>query len=89
MLSLSSLELRNIIESSFLPMRCQCSMGADESLTVKVFDAKNERMDLMVTGICASKLDSSRAISELVAKLRHDLQVSQDASYSPVRARAV
>ncbi|WP_017906932.1 DUF1652 domain-containing protein [Pseudomonas asplenii] len=88
MLSLSSLELRNIIESSFLPTRCQCSVGADESLTIKVFDRKSERVDLMVTGISASKLDSSRAISELIAKLRHDLQYSQGAGHQQERARA-
>ncbi|SDT14413.1 DUF1652 domain-containing protein [Pseudomonas fuscovaginae UPB0736] len=88
MLSLSSLELRNIIESSFLPTRCQCSVGADESLTVRVFDRKSERVDLLVTGIRASKLDSSRAISELIAKLRHDLVQGQGASHDQVRARA-
>lgn len=88
MLALSSLELRNIIESSFLPTRCQCSVGADESLTIKVFDKRSERVDLMVTGISASKLDSSRAISELIAKLRHDLQHSQGAGYQQERARA-
>ncbi|BBP76879.1 DUF1652 domain-containing protein [Pseudomonas gingeri NCPPB 3146 = LMG 5327] len=88
MLSLSTLELRNIIESSFLPMRCQCTLGADESLTVKVFDKKSERVDLVVTGICASKLDSNRAISELIAELRYDLEHGQDGHYGEARARA-
>ena len=34
---LSALELRNIIESSFLPKRCQCTLSPDLSMTVKVF----------------------------------------------------
>ncbi|CAD5201436.1 DUF1652 domain-containing protein [Pseudomonas sp. FEN] len=85
---LSTLELRNIIESSFLPTRCQCSLGADESLTVKVFDRKSERVDLVVTGIQASTLDSSRAISDLIAELRYDLKNHQVVSLGEMKARA-
>ncbi|RWU18855.1 hypothetical protein DM813_21250 [Pseudomonas alkylphenolica] len=70
---LSTLELRNIIESSFLPTRCQCTQAADRSLTVKVFDRSCERVDLLVTGISADQLTSSRAISNLILGLRNDL----------------
>ncbi|MEE1865120.1 MULTISPECIES: DUF1652 domain-containing protein [Pseudomonas] len=70
---LSTLELRNIIECSFLPVRCQCTLAADRSLTVKVFDRTCERVDLLVTGIDAEQLTSSRAISDLIAGLRNDL----------------
>lgn len=70
---LSTLELRNIIESSFLPTRCQCTLAADRSLTVRVFDRSCERVDLLVTGINADQLTSSRAISNLIAGLRNDL----------------
>ncbi|AMB84849.1 hypothetical protein AWM79_05810 [Pseudomonas agarici] len=87
MLSLSTLELRNIIESSFLPMRCQCTLSADESLTVKVFNRKSARVDLMVTGICASKLDSNRAICELIAELRYDLEHGRERHHGEGRAR--
>ncbi len=73
---LSTLELRNIIESSFLPMRCQCTQAQDKSLTVRVFAQKTDRVDLTVTGINAQSLTSSRAISNLVAGLRHDLAMS-------------
>ncbi|HWD31653.1 DUF1652 domain-containing protein [Pseudomonas caricapapayae] len=70
---LSTLELRNIIESSFLPTRCQCTLAADRSLTVRVFDRSCERVDLLVTGINADQLTSSRAISNLIVGLRNDL----------------
>lgn len=70
---LSTLELRNIIESSFLPMRCQCTQAQDKSLTVRVFDQKTDHVDLTVTGIKTQALNSSRAISNLVAGLRSDL----------------
>jgi len=72
---LSALELRNIIESSFLPKRCQCTLSPDLSMTVKVFaDRKTDQLDLMVTGINAQRLNGSREISELIAGLRSDLQ---------------
>eukprot|EP01132_Coremiostelium_polycephalum_P018766 gene18766-22353_t len=60
---LSDLELRGIIEGSFLPKRCEVTKASDASLTVKVYhEIDHDRVDLVVTGICANKLDSSRAI---------------------------
>ena len=51
---LSALELRNIIESSFLPKRCQCTLSPDLSMTVKVYaDGQTDHLDLLVTGIDA------------------------------------
>jgi len=82
---LSTLELRNIIESSFLPMRCECTVAPDASLTVKVYDQCSDRVDLIVTGICANSLNSNRAICDLIHELRYDLEhnhVSQ-----PMRTR--
>ncbi|AZC26744.1 MULTISPECIES: DUF1652 domain-containing protein [Pseudomonas] len=71
---LSALELRNIIESSFLPKRCQCTLSPDLSMTVKVFgDREPDRVDLLVTGIDAAQLNGCREINELVAELRYDL----------------
>ena len=54
---LSALELRNIIEASFLPKRCECTLSPDLSMTVKVYaDGQTDQLDLMVTGIDASGL---------------------------------
>lgn len=71
---LSALEMRNIIESSFLPKRCQCTLSPDLSMTIKVFsDHQTDQIDLVVTGIDASTLNGCREINELIAELRHDL----------------
>jgi hypothetical protein len=68
---LSALELRNIIESSFLPKRCQCTLSPDLSMTVKVFaDGQTDHLDLLVSGIDASGLNGCREINELIAQLR-------------------
>ena len=85
---LSTLELRNIIESSFLPQRCQCTQAQDRSLTVRVFDRSSDRIDLTVTGIDTRQLTSSRAISNLIAGLRRDLAVSHTTHAVEQRKRA-
>jgi len=72
---LSALELRNIIESSFLPKRCQCTLSPDLSMTVKVYgDHETDRVELVVTGIKAERLNGCREISDLLAELRYDLE---------------
>ncbi|VVQ29900.1 hypothetical protein PS943_01629 [Pseudomonas fluorescens] len=71
---LSALELRNIIESSFLPKRCQCTLSPDLSMTVKVYsDRQTDHLDLMVTGINANQLNGCREINNLIAGLRFDM----------------
>jgi len=71
---LSTLELRNIIESSFLPQRCQCTQATDRSLTVRVFDQATHKVDYTLSGIRTEQLTSSRAISNLIAGMRTDLK---------------
>jgi hypothetical protein len=47
-------------------------------LTIKVYDDRDrDRVDLEVKGINADKLDSSRAICNLITGLREDLKQSQ------------
>ncbi|MNR65512.1 hypothetical protein D3C85_1885830 [compost metagenome] len=41
---------------------------------MRVFDRSCERVDLLVTGISAEQLTSSRAISNLIVGLRNDLE---------------
>lgn len=70
--NLSNLELRSIIESGFLPRRCNCTIIAD-TMTVEVIDPVTERVELLVRGIKLDRLDTSRAICELISELRNDL----------------
>lgn len=85
---LSALELRNIIESSFLPKRCQCTLSADLSMTVKVFgDHETDRVDLMVIGIDAANLNGCREINDLIAELRYDLEHSPGSQAIVLKAK--
>ncbi|WP_460136464.1 DUF1652 domain-containing protein [Pseudomonas sp. S1_E04] len=86
---LSELELRSIIESSFLPKRCECTKAEDASLTIKVYDDRDrDRVDLEVKGINADKLDSSRALCNLITGLREDLKQSHGPALQKVAGRA-
>nr|WP_152899329.1 DUF1652 domain-containing protein [Pseudomonas piscis] len=71
---ISTLELRRIIETSFLPLHCQCTIGHDGAMTVRICDPASGRVDLFVTGISTRSLTSSRAICELITELRYDLR---------------
>ncbi|MHC8344070.1 DUF1652 domain-containing protein [Pseudomonas sp. RT6P73] len=82
---LSALELRNIIESSFLPKRCQCTLSPDLSMTVKVYsDRKTDHLDLCVTGINAKQLNGCREIGDLIAGLRSDMEHQSHAEAQPL-----
>jgi hypothetical protein len=72
---LSALEVRHIIEGSFLPKRCECTLSPDLSMTVKVYDNhQTDSVKLLVTGIKADRLNGCREIGDLIAGLRYDLE---------------
>lgn len=71
--TLSNLELRSIIESGFLPMRCNCTI-LDDLMTVEVTDPLTERVLLYKAGVRLDRLDTSRALCELIHKLRAEME---------------
>lgn len=87
---LSELELRSIIEGSFLPKRCECTKAEDASLTIKVYDdLDRDRVHLEVKGINADRLDSSRAICNLITGLREDLKQAHGPALQKAAGRAL
>ncbi|NMX92316.1 MULTISPECIES: DUF1652 domain-containing protein [unclassified Pseudomonas] len=82
----SELELRGIIEGSFLPRRCECTKAQDASLTIEVYGDEGRLIKL--TGIQADKLNSSRAICNLITELREDLKHAHAHAPAPRRAGA-
>lgn len=70
---LSDLELRSIIESAFLPLRCNCTVSALKTMTVEVVDPATEHVELFVSGIALDRLDTSRSICDLITHLRSEL----------------
>lgn len=70
---ISILELRHIIECGFLPLSCVCTSNPDGSLMIKVFDPSSGHVELLVPGVRAEKLTSSRAIAELISELHEEM----------------
>lgn len=75
---MSALEFRQIVESAFLPHRCVCSVGPDDSVTIQIRDPSTDDVLINIAGIKRSDLSSSRAISKLVLQVRQDLAALQN-----------
>lgn len=73
-----TIEMRRIVESSFSPLKCHCTLNPGGTMTVEVTDPATGQVDLLMVGIDTKPLNSSRAIAELVAELRADLKANQE-----------
>lgn len=65
-------QIRATLAQAFLPLKCDCE-GPDGSLTIKIYDEKSGRVDLLVVGVDPSKIFSVRQLSELIAELRCEI----------------
>ncbi|MCF7532523.1 DUF1652 domain-containing protein [Pseudomonas petrae] len=72
---ISPLELCHIVESGFLPAKCKCTIDAKDQMMVQIFDRERGHADLLAGGIPVSSLNSSRAIANLIARLKDDLKL--------------
>jgi hypothetical protein len=73
-----TVELRRIIEASFVPLACHCTINPGGNLTVEVSDPQTGQVDLLVVGIPTEPIATSRDISALVAQLRTELKANQE-----------
>ncbi|MET0126401.1 MAG: DUF1652 domain-containing protein, partial [Pseudomonas caspiana] len=60
---------------SFEPLACECLVGGDASLSVRVFDRESGRVDLMVIGIAIDQLKTHQDVLALINELRDDLGI--------------
>ncbi|MEG5266915.1 DUF1652 domain-containing protein [Pseudomonas sp. JDS28PS106] len=77
---LSQLELRQIIESGFLPMKSVCSINPDGLMTVELFHPMKGHAAVIAEGIPVEGLETSRAIASLVAQLKSELAAVEQGS---------
>jgi hypothetical protein len=73
-MNLSPLEIQSIIERSFLPSVCTCSLAPDQSLTIRVCDCMTGQVDLIATHVPLWKLDTVHGIATLVAEMRQQIE---------------
>lgn len=69
---ISILELRRILDTAFLPMRCTSKVGDGNNLVLQRTNHITHHMELTVTGIDALTLNSSREIAKLVAEIKEE-----------------
>lgn len=71
---LSTLELRHLVEQSFLPTRCECTVDPTAALTVRFYQGASNQEMLVVSGISIAPLNNGFAVASLIADLRKDLE---------------
>lgn len=66
-------QLRMLIERSFSPLACECSVSGDHSLTVKLYHPLSGQVDLVVSGLAMSTLQTAESVTALIEELRYEL----------------
>jgi len=72
---ISSQELGRIVEAAFLPMKGVCSIAADGSMTIQIFNPETEKEELTVVGIDTAALGSIRDIVALVLEVQEEMRL--------------
>jgi hypothetical protein len=80
---LSTLEIRHLVEQSFLPSRCECTIDPGAALTVRIFHETSNQEILVVTGISIAQLSTGQSIASLIEGLRQDLELVKSAPSYP------
>lgn len=66
----SKTELQRVLETAFLPSKCECGLAPNDSLSVKLINPSSGEIDLYVASIPVSDLSTSRAIAQVVLSLK-------------------
>jgi hypothetical protein len=66
-------QLRMLIERSFSPLACECSVTGDHSLTVKLYHPVSGQVDLVVSGLTMHTLQTAESVAALIEELRYEL----------------
>ncbi|SEI03562.1 DUF1652 domain-containing protein [Pseudomonas fuscovaginae UPB0736] len=63
-------DIQRVLETAFLPSRCECIIGANDSFSVKLINPASGDIELYVANMPLSELSTSRSIARLVLSLR-------------------
>ncbi|BCX68584.1 DUF1652 domain-containing protein [Pseudomonas izuensis] len=78
-------QLRLLLERSFSPLACDCTVSGDHSLTVKLYHPVSGEVDLVVSGLNVTTLNTSEAVVALIEELRYELESNTLHRPDPVR----
>ena len=74
---ISITEFNRIMASGFVPLACECSLNSDGSLRISVFEPESGRVEVLLTRVSPQRLDSIRAISNLIGELRTEIKAGR------------
>ncbi|MBC3948375.1 DUF1652 domain-containing protein [Pseudomonas folii] len=66
----SKADIQRVLETAFLPSKCECVIGANDSFSVKLFNPESADVELYIAAIPLSELSTSRSIARLVLSLK-------------------
>lgn len=78
-------QLRLQMERSFFPLACECTITGDHSLTVRLYHPVSGQVDLVVTGLNVTALNTAESVAALIEELRYELESNTLNRRDPVR----
>ena len=67
-------QLRTQLERTFSPLACECTVTGDHSLTIKLYHPVTGQVDLVVSGLNMTRLQTPESIATLLEELRYELE---------------
>jgi hypothetical protein len=67
-------QLRTQLERTFSPLACECNITGDHSLTIKLYHPVSGQVDLVVSGLNLTMLQTPESIAALIEELRYELE---------------
>ena len=67
-------QLRTQLERTFSPLACECAVTGDHSLTIKLYHPVTGQVDLVVSGLNMTRLQTPESIATLLEELRYELE---------------
>lgn len=67
-------QLRTQLEWAFSPLACECAVTGDHSLTIKLYHPVSGQVDLVVSGLNMTTLQTPESIATLIEELRYELE---------------
>ncbi len=63
-------DIQRILETAFLPSKCECVVSGNDSFSVKLINPASGDIELYLAAISLSELSTSRSIAKLVLSLK-------------------
>ncbi|MHA6130100.1 DUF1652 domain-containing protein [Pseudomonas fluorescens group sp. PF-1] len=71
---MSLAQLRTQLERTFSPLACECAVTGEHSLTIKLYHPVTGQVDLVVSGLNMTRLQTPESIATLIEELRYELE---------------